>query len=254
MFVVYLALMIAGFVGIIACKKKQKTNPAAQGLAVVCLVLILIGAGGFLWDNFGGGEQAGLIANEARFASARYAKVASAVKSAFAGKNAVIIVNSGYDKEEISKAAHDALVEGLDGVTIVATEELALDPNNPEPVEMQITAKKYNDIFSKYSNADVFVICSQMPQDPVEVKKFSVLKGGKAKIALLSSEAGEFGSFIQKGKIVAATLSKHDEKAIDPDTKAPSDLNAAFDIRYVLVTPANLKEVYGKYKDLFVNR
>lgn len=254
MFWVYLFLMIAGFVGIIICKKKQKTFAAAQGLAVICFIPIIIGAVGFLWLNLGSGEQDALIANEARFAASRSAKVAAAVKSAFAGKNAVIIVNAGYDKEDISKAAYDALKAGLEGVNIVATEELAVDANNPEPIETQIDAKKYNQIFSKYSNADVFVITSQMPQDPVEVKKFSVFKGGKAKVALLSSEAGEFGALIQKGKIVAATLSKHDEKAIDPDTKAPSDLNAAFDIRYVLVTPANLKEVYGKYKDLFVNR
>lgn len=254
MFWIYLVLMIAGFVGIVACKKKQKTNPAAQGIAVVCLILILIGAAGFLYQNFGSGEQDALIANEARFASARSAKIAAEVKKAFAGKNVVIIVNNGYDKEDISKASYDALVEGLAGVNILATEILPIDQNNPEPVEVQITAKKYNDIFSKYSSADVFVITSQMPQDIAEVNKFSVLRGGKAKLALLSSEAGEFGRYIQRGKVIAATLSKSDEKAIDPDTKAPSDLNAAFDIRYVLVTPGNLKEVYPKYKTLFVNR
>ncbi|MBO5760162.1 MAG: hypothetical protein J6S53_01310 [Lentisphaeria bacterium] len=254
MFWIGLALMIAGFVGIVICKKKQKTNPAAQGLAVVCLIFILIGAGIFLYNNFGDGEQRSLIANEARFASSRYAKVAAEVKKAFAGKNAVIIVNAGYDKEEIAKTSYDALIEGLAGVNILATEVLAVDVNNPEPIEMQIDAKKYNSIFSKYANADIFVICSQMPQDIREVQKFTVLKGGKAKVALLASEAGEFGAYIQKGKVVAATLSKHDDKAIDPDTKAPSDLDKAFDIRYVLVTPANLKEVYGKYKSLFVNR
>ena len=254
MFWIGLALMIAGFVGIVICKKKQKTNPAAQGLAVVCLIFILIGAGIFLYNNFGDGEQRSLIANEARFASSRYAKVAAEVKKAFAGKNAVIIVNAGYDKEEIAKTSYDALIEGLAGVNILATEVLAVDVNNPEPIEMQIDAKKYNSIFSKYANADIFVICSQMPQDIREVQKFTVLKGGKAKVALLASEAGEFGAYIKKGKVVAATLSKHDDKAIDPDTKAPSDLDKAFDIRYVLVTPANLKEVYGKYKSLFVNR
>ena len=34
MFWIGLALMIAGFVGIVICKKKQKTNPAAQGLTL----------------------------------------------------------------------------------------------------------------------------------------------------------------------------------------------------------------------------
>lgn len=254
MFWVYLLLMVAGFVGIIVCKKKQKTNPAAQGIAVICLIFILIGAGGFLYENFGGGEQATLIANESRFASSRYAKIAAEVKKDFAGKSAVVIVNSGYANEEISKASYDALIEGLNGVNILATEELVVDSNNPEPIEMQITAKKYNDISSKYKNADVFVICSQMPQDTNEIRKMDIFKGGKAKIALLSSEAGEFGYYIQRGKVIAATLSKNDEKAINPDTKAPDDLNAAFDIRYVLVTPKNLKEVYGKYKEYFVTR
>ena len=42
MFWVYLFLMIAGFVGIIICKKKQKTFAAAQGLAVVCFIPIIM--------------------------------------------------------------------------------------------------------------------------------------------------------------------------------------------------------------------
>ncbi|MBR2904663.1 MAG: hypothetical protein IKC08_02090, partial [Lentisphaeria bacterium] len=111
MFWVYLILMIVGFIGIIICKKKQKTLAAAQGLAVVFFIPIIVGAIGFLYQNLGDGEQNALIANEARFAASRSAKVAAEVKNAFAGKNVVIIVNGGYDKEDISKAAYDALVK-----------------------------------------------------------------------------------------------------------------------------------------------
>ena len=46
-----IVLMVLGLIGIIVCQKKQKTNPNAQGLAVICLVVILVGAGMLLWTN-----------------------------------------------------------------------------------------------------------------------------------------------------------------------------------------------------------
>ena len=59
MLIVYVALMIAGLVGIIVCQKKQKTNPNAQAVAFVFLIVILVGAGGMLHQTgmFGGDPE-----------------------------------------------------------------------------------------------------------------------------------------------------------------------------------------------------
>ena len=74
MLIVYVALMIAGLAGMIVCQKKQKTNPNAQTIAFVFLVVILAGAGGMLYETgiFGGDrEMDRIMGNEIAFAKAR---------------------------------------------------------------------------------------------------------------------------------------------------------------------------------------
>lgn len=254
MFWISLLLMIAGFVGIVICKKKQKTNPNAQALAFVFLVLILIGAGGFLYDNMGGGEEKSLLASEARFASAKSGKIAAEVKKIAAGKKVVIIIGSEHNTDEISKASLAAAEAALEGCTIVK-ELLPLEANSTEPMEMQVNDKIYNPIFDRHKDAAAFVIMAQLPMDRKMIARLSAFRSSsKAKIALVSGEAGEYGLYLQNQKVVAAALSKTDKAALDFDKKAPKDPEAAFNVRFVLVTPANLKEIYGKYKDQFVNR
>lgn len=252
MFWISLLLMIAGFIGIIVCKKKQKTNPNAQALAFVFLILILIGAGGFLYDNLGGGEEKSLLASESRFAAAKSGKIAAEVKKIAAGKKVVVIIGTEHNTDEISKASLEAVKAALEGCTVV-TEVLPLNNNSEEPVEMQINEKIYNPIFSNHKDAAAFVLMAQMPMDPKQIARLSIFSSSsKAKVALVSAEASEYGRYLQNGKVVAAVLSKTDKEALDYEKKAPTEPEAAFNVRYVLVTPANLKEVYGKYKNLFV--
>lgn len=252
MFWISLLLMIVGLIGIIVCKKKQKTNPNAQALAFVFLVLILVGAGGFLYDNMGGGEEKALLASEARFASAKSGKIAAEVKKVAAGKKVVVIIGQEHQTDEISKASLAAVNAALEGCTVV-TEVLPVNPNSEEPMEMQVNEKIYNPIFSKHKDAGAFVLMAQLPMDPKQVARFSVWNS-KAKVAVISGEAGEYGRYIQSKKVVAIALSKTDKAAMDYEKPAPSEPEAAFNVRFVLVTPANLKEVYGKYKDQFRTR
>ena len=55
--VVSIALMVAGLIGIVVCQKKQKTNPNAQSLAFVFLIVILAGAGVMIYDTFTGEDR-----------------------------------------------------------------------------------------------------------------------------------------------------------------------------------------------------
>ena len=55
---------------------------------------------------------------------------------------------------------------------------------------------------------------------------------------------------IKAGKVGAAVGMKTLKEA-DYEKSAPSDVKAAFDIRFVLITPANLEQIANDNKDLF---
>jgi len=253
---VYVALMVIGLVGLIVCQKKQKTNPNAQTIALLFLVPTLIGAGGLIYDQFAGGdrEMEQIMKNEIAFAQARAQKVAEFAGQNWAGQSAVIIVEPNTDKNRIAKAGLDALKESLKKAGISATEVALNIPQGsdgePVPLETAINAKIYNEVFSKNKSANIFFILSQLPMDPQELMKMDCWKfePKKSRVVMISAEIYNLKNLIAKGIIGAAIGSQNN---YDPEKPAPKDWKAAFDARYILITPQNLKEVIAKRSDLF---
>ena len=254
--VIFIALMVVGLIGLIVCQKKQKTNPNAQAIAFIFLILILIGAGGLIYQQFGGAdsEMQQIMNNEITFAKARSQVIAEHAGKAWAGQNAVIIVEPNMEKNQISKAALDSLKEGLKKAGINAAEETLNVPQGtdeePIPVETAINAKIYNEVFSKNKSANVFFVMSQLPLDPQEMMKLDCWKFDpkKSRIVLVSADVYNLKNLIAKGIIGAAIGTQN---GYDPEKPAPKDYKAAFDARYILITPENLKDVIAKRGDLF---
>ncbi|MBQ6597710.1 MAG: hypothetical protein IJH79_09180, partial [Lentisphaeria bacterium] len=68
---------------------------------------------------------------------------------------------------------------------------------------------------------------------------------------LVNGEIYKLKGAIAQGVIGAAIAMKSGPSAYDPEKAAPKDVQAAFDTRFILVTPANVKEVAEKNNDLF---
>ncbi|MCI6288437.1 MAG: hypothetical protein MR727_06835 [Lentisphaeria bacterium] len=257
-----IVLMVLGLIGIIVCQKKQKTNPNAQGLAVVCLIIILAGAGLLLWENgmlpgAGDREMDRIMANETRFTEARSKVMGEYIGKTWNGQNAVIITEPGLDKNPIAKAGVAAMEETLKkaGVNVTATEALNLPENadGPAPMEMALTAKIYNDIFNAHKDANLFIIMSQLPFNGQELQKMKCwsFNPKKQRVVLVSGEIYNLKGAIAAGFIGAAAAMKTGPEAYDPEKAAPKDVQAAFDTRFILVTPENVKDIAEKNKDLF---
>ena len=256
-----IAAMVIGLVGIIICQKKQKTNGNAQGLAFVFLILILGGAGFMLKEQgiFGGdAEMNRIIKNEVRFTEARSQIMADYIGKTYPGQKVVIITEDNVENSPISKAAYEKMQAALTaaGANVVATEPIQLpesNPENPVPMEIALTAKVYNDIFDRYKDANIFVIMSQLPFAGPEFMKLKCWKFDpkKQSVVLVNGEIYNLKNIIAKGLVSAAAAMKTGPEAYDPDKAAPKDVQAAFDVRYILVTPKNIKEIVGKNPDLF---
>ena len=261
MLIVYVALMIAGLAGIIVCQKKQKTNPNAQAIAFVFLIVILVGAGGMLYETgiFGGDrEMDRIMNNEIAYTKARSKVLADYIGKIWKGQSAVIITEPNIEQNKIAKAGLDAMQADLKaaGVNVTAVEALKIPQGTAEepiPMETALSAKIYNDIFNKYKNAGLFVIMSQLPFDSKELKNLACWKFDpkKTRIVLVNGEIYNLKAAIAQGLIGAAIAMKNGPDAYDPEKSAPKDVQKAFDTRYILVNTANVKDIASKNSGLF---
>ena len=253
-------LMVAGLVGMIVCQKKQKTNPNAQTLAFVFLVVILAGAGMMLYDTFTGGEREmdRIMGNEIAFTKARSKVLADYIGQTWKGQSAVIITEPNIEQNKIAKAGLDAMQENLKaaGVNVTAVEALNLPQGTaeePVPMEVALNSKVYNEVFNKHKSANIFVIMSQLPFEAKELKNLACWKfdAKKTRIVLVNGEIYNMKGAIASGLVGAAIAMKSGPNAYDPEKPAPKDIQQAFDTRFILVTPKNVKDVAAKNADMF---
>ncbi len=256
MTIVSIALMVAGLIGIVVCQKKQKTNPNAQAVAFVFLIVILAGAGLMIYDTFTSEDRqiAQMQANELAYSKAWCKVLSDYAGKTWAGKSAVIITEPKV--EGTNKAVIDALQSDLKaaGLTIAGVEALNIPAGEEEaPMMEAVEAKHYNEIFAKYKNAAVFVVTTNLPQEAKELKNLKCWTfNPKAQcIVMANQEINMYKPMIEHGFIGAAVVTSPKYQPTEEIKKAPADPQEAFKERYLLVTTANIKEIAEEYKDLF---
>lgn len=246
--VIWIALMVIGVIGIFICRKKQKTNPNAQVLAFVFLIIILGGVAGMLWETSEGHENDKYFANEKRFMVARSSVLADYIAKMWPGKEVVLIVNDDPKQTNVlGKAAVDAMNAGLKNkVTVSATEAVKYAGDNPTGPRAGV----YNEIFDRHKSANVFVIMTQLPMMPAELGKLKCWKFDPQKtcVVLANGDVYNLKKAIQHKLIGAAAVMK---SKFDAEKSAPKDPNDAFKIRYLLVTPENVNDIAAKNRDIF---
>ena len=73
----------------------------------------------------------------------------------------------------------------------------------------------------------------------------------KARVILVNGEIYNLKGAIASGLVGAAIAMKSGPNAYDPEKAAPKDVQQAFDTRFILVTPQNVKDIAAKNGDLF---
>ena len=256
--VVSIALMVAGLVGIVVCQKKQKTNPNAQSIAFIFLIVILAGAGVMIYDTFTGEDRqiAQMQANELAYSKSWCKVLSDYAGKNFSGKSAVIITEPKV--EGTQKTIIEALTADLKaaGISSVDVEALNIPATGDEaPMMESVEAKHYNEIFDKKKDAAVFVITTNLPQDGKQLALLKCFKPGfdakKQCLLMANQEVNMFQKAIEKGIIRAAVVTNPKYQPTEEIKKAPSDPQAAFNERYILVTTENVKEIAEANKDIF---
>jgi len=276
-YIVVGTFMALCFIGMIVCAKKQAEIPIAKPASFLLLALVLACAILILVKSMGSGETKQLIANEMQYARASAEILGRQLASARPGAVALVIVEDKNSTSEHMKQRLDALKAGLgSAITIGAidspdlllpepgTEPVdALDPADPAatpapvapppdemmmmmPVQEMMRAYHFDDLLAKNPSCNLIISFIGLPRDVGDMQIWTMDPELQPKIALLQGEVHSLKNAFLSEAIVAAVAYRPDAKF--DEQAPPKDAQAAFDKRYILITPQNVEEVEAKYK------
>ncbi|HQL88806.1 hypothetical protein [Oligosphaera ethanolica] len=245
-------MIIAGIGAFIGMSKQKEGKTWGQPLAIVCAIVAIVAA---LWSAIGTmsgapGKQAG--EREIEFQKVQTRVLGAHLAEKYSGAKAIVIKDPFNTDATRPNPLLDGLKEGMgSAIQIVAEVFPPLPAGYNEggegemmaPMETWYTAKVMQDIL-KNANADydMVITCIGLPAGGL-----LHLKGKK--VVFAGGSPYEYAAAIAGGLVVAAVTYKPD--AIYDDKPVPSNLQEAFDKRYVLISTDNIKEVASKYAELF---
>lgn len=274
------ALMIVAAIVMFWGLAKQKAGvawgrPVATAAAIVAVVAALV-------QLFGGGQLPGdnVICIERAYQRIGAQKLGAYLAETFPGTRVLIVKEpepaSGPASSMLDGSS--ALIEGLraglgDEVTIVAEVapeipkaiftsfqgEAGMEGMAPAedgmgqmlpPTEFWFTAAVFDKLVEKYKDqCDLVVSTIGLPMDLRGMKYWRMRTAPK--LALANGSVYELRTAIKKDRVAAAVT-------YNPDCPfelkmPPSNLDEAFDKRFLLVTAANVDEIASKYSELFPN-
>jgi hypothetical protein len=247
-----IVMIIAGIGAFVGMSKQKEGAAWGQPLAIVCAIIAIVAA---LWSAIG--TMSGAPSKQAGEREIEFQRVQTRVLGAHlaekhAGAKAIIIKDPFSTDSSRPNPLLDGLKAGMgSGVEIVAEVAPPLPAGYNEggegemmaPMETWYTAKVMQDILKGAGvDYDMVITCIGLP-----IGGLMQLKGKK--VVFAGGSPYEYAAAIAGGLVVAAVTYKPD--AIYDDKPVPSALQEAFDKRYVLITTENVKEVAGKYGELF---
>jgi len=261
-------VMILALIGMIACAKKQRTNPNAQPIAIALLIVVVICGIAILVKTGTLGDNANekLIQNELKFATATAIILGEELKSNYPNEKVLVVVDRNFDKNTRQQKLVEGLKKGL-GTAEVVTDTLVLEgrkrdnppvaaapgapPLPPEedimPLEELMKASDFDAVIEKNPDCKIVVSLIGLPRDFNMMKTWNL--ENRPKIALLNADVHLLMPLIRAGYI-AAVVSYCPGVKFSEDP-APNDPKAAFDLRYLMVTPKNVDELAQKHQGLF---
>jgi len=251
-------VMVLALIGMVACAKKQRTNPNAQPIAIA-LLIVVIACGVtimFKTGSLGDGDAAQIIENETRFACAKAEVLGKYLQSKCPGEKTLIVADRDFEKNERTKRLIESLKKGLGSADAeVCTIEIAKKGNVPAeeefmmPIEEMMTANDFDKLIDSHKDSKLIVSMIGLPRDLNKMKLWKMSKNKRPNLALLNADTHALKNAIAGGFIVAVVSYK--PGITYTEESAPSDAQKAFDMRYLLITPENVEKVSKENKGLF---
>jgi hypothetical protein len=248
--------------GMIVCAKKQHTVAIAKPMAVVLMIVVIISAVVILMKTGVLGDQGTqkIIANELTYAKAGYYMLGKELAEKVPGAKTLLIVEKTRPNDDRTPALLQAFKDGAAGkLTIAASVTPTVtwpDGRQPKPEEMDmmpmnemLKAKDYNDVIDKHSDCNLVVSFIGLPMDIEELRVWTIAPDKRPKLGLINCAYHNLKNAIKSGVVVAVVginpTAKFDEQP------APKESKAAFERRYIMITPENVVQMADTYKNMF---
>jgi hypothetical protein len=254
-------IMVAAFISMIMCAKKQHENRAAKPAAIVLLVVVAACAIMVLQRNMEGGGATLLGYQRKYYKSSTYV-LGKELASQMPGASVLVIVGDGDLDNPNSrlKSMIEGLKEGFgNDITDIKIENPKVtQPKGPEaeemelPIEELVTAKDINTILTKHKDCKIIITFIGLPKDAGGLKLWEDFNNNPRtcqKLVMIGGNTSNVAQFINVGLIPAMVIN-HPNAKYTEDTP-PSSLEDCFDKQYLLITKKNIKEVAQKYPNIF---
>lgn len=280
MLVIIGIVMFIALIGMIVCSKKQKVNPNAQPVAIALLIVVVIC--GFMMMQrtgvFGGDAGGELFTNiENQYTASLGDALGKFIAKEYPEQKILIIGERNYEKDPRIAILTKSITDAMGGKADIQVDTIQLSakqparpgapaappsapgtpgapavpgPGGPMMIEMPLmevmTPKDFDNTLEKYANCTVVISTIGLPRDKTKMKLWKMDSAKRPKVILYGEMDTRNIKDAIKGGIIAALVTTNPEFKYTEDMP-PSDLQKAFDLRYVLITKANL----DKYGSLF---
>ncbi len=253
--VVFMAISL---VGMIICSKKQNTSAIAKPIAVLLMVVVIGCAVTLLIKTGVIGNQAtnALMANELKYSKSSYFILGKQLAEKMPNAKTLLLIDTVNPNDKRSGEMMQAFKDGAAGKLVFSAEITPMPEGiKPDPTGMMmplselLKAKDFNTVIGKYPTCNLIVSFIGLPRDIENLSVWSMPSDKQPKIALLNASTYDLKNAIKTGAVIAAVTmnpaAKFDEKP------APKDVKAAFDVRYIMLTPDNVDKMAEGNKNMF---
>lgn len=274
-----LAVIIAGTVGIIFClkadkknqnkkdpKAKTKSDNSSRPMAVILLLIITASTVAILirsanTDN----EDEQAVSDESFCARASGYVLGRHLARTLPGYKALIITHGSNAENELLDASMDGLREGIGTKIAISAIDSPLPAtstvNPPEGEKSKISPERmlylsrkmqsnnFDQLIAKHSDCNLIISLIGLPKDANKMAILNIKPEKRPKLALLYYNISMMKDRIAQGDISAAVIGRPDY--VPGKNKLPKNIELAFDKRFLLVTPENVKNIASEYPSVF---
>jgi len=248
---------------------KKKGVEGGKTLTIICGLLIIVTA---LYINFLKSDiDHSAINREKEYQRAQAIVLSNTLTNMYNGNGKCLVIHNTINEthqKDVQKLI-DSFKEGFGGkvseMRVRPIKEFAGDDAMMEEAMMENTAEDFNKVIKENEDCDVVIIMVPLPNSPEELLKMDiftmiedpddkdkVIKDPNRKYPLVGIFNGYIGNleiFFLDQLIGAMSLWKPDP-TIDEEP-VPENVKAAFDKRYLIVTPDNIIGTKQKFPSLF---
>lgn len=279
------SIMAVAAVGMIWANMQYKNKgvpwgrPLAGLLGIVAVCLAFYSIADSLFGFSDKGETAKLVERENQYTRIGFERLGTYLGTNYPKAKAVLVTNIMYpngdpnvkDPNSRDTMMLDALKKGIgDRLDIIHTKNFgpkdmpgapgakgdvsggaAMPPPMMMMPEMMITAKDWDDMLKEFKDADMFITLAGLPMDVEKMKLWNMKEADRPKVVLVNAQQlSMLYKLIEKGYI-QVVLHPNPAAPYDPKKLIPEDPKEAFNDRWLLITPENVKETATKNKGLF---